>query len=204
VPFDGWTARALDAAVADAGLPPGAAARLFPGGLAQVAEQVSDWADRRMLARLAVLDGASMRMRERIATAVRARLEVLAPHREAVRRLLGYLALPGNVALSLRLTYRTVDAMWYAAGDRAADFSFYTKRALLAGVHGATTLFWLADRSEGFADTWAFLDRRIDDVMRIPKLRGRLEKSAGRLFRTPSAFRPPSASRTGEPRERRT
>jgi ubiquinone biosynthesis protein COQ9 len=148
-----------------------------------------------MLERLAAIDVGSLRVRERIAAAVRARLDILTPHREATRRLLGFLALPGNVALSLRLTYRTVDAMWYAAGDRATDFSFYTKRGLLAGVHGATGLFWLADRSEGLAETWAFLDRRIDDVMRIPKIRGRLEKAAGRLFKMPGAFRPAGPSR---------
>ena len=195
VAFDGWTPRALEAATTDIGLSPGAAARLFPGGLSQAAEHASDWADRQMLERLASIDVASLRVRERIAAAVRTRLEVLSPHREAVRRLLGFLALPGNVALSLRLTYRTVDAMWYAAGDRATDFSFYTKRALLAGVHGTTSLFWLADRSEGFAETWTFLDRRIDDVMQIPKIRGRLEKAAGRLFKVPSAFRPAGPSR---------
>ncbi len=187
VPFDGWTSRAVQAGAADVGL---SAARLFPGGAAQAAEHASDWADRQMQYRLAERDLASLRLRERIAAAVRARLEVLEPHREAVRRLIGFLALPGNVALALRLTYRTVDAMWYAAGDRATDFSFYTKRALLAGVQAATGLFWLADRSDGQAETWAFLDRRIDDVMQIPKIRGRLEKALGRLFKVPSAFRP--------------
>lgn len=187
VPFDGWTRRALQAGAADAGL---SAARLFPGGPVQAAEHASDWADRRMLRRLEGMDLASLRVRERIAAAVRARLDVLEPHREAVRRLMGYLALPGNVVLALRLTYRTVDAMWYLAGDRATDFSFYTKRALLAGVHGATGLFWLADRSEGLAETWAFLDRRIDDVMRIPQVRGRMEAALSRLFKMPAPMRP--------------
>lgn len=195
-PFDGWTPRALRAAAVGCDLGEDAVLRLFPGGLSQAAEHASDWADRRMLERLAEQDLADLRLRQRIAEAVRARLEVLAPYREGTRRLLGFLALPGHLALSLRLTYRTVDAMWYAAGDRASDFSFYTKRALLAGVHGATCLFWLADRSEGFAETWAFLDRRIDDVMRIPKIRGRLEAAAGRLFKGPGAWRPgPQARR---------
>ena len=192
VPFDGWTGRALQSGATDAGQ---SAACLFPGGPAQVAEHASDWADRQMLHRLEGTELASLRVRERIAAAVRSRLEVLEPHREAMRRLMGYLALPGNVALTLRLTYRTVDAMWYAAGDRATDFSFYTKRALLAGVHGATGLFWLADRSEGLAETWAFLDRRIDDVMQIPKVRGQLEQVAKRLFRMPASWRPTTRSK---------
>jgi ubiquinone biosynthesis protein COQ9 len=88
--------------------------------------------------------------------------------------------LPQNIALGLRLLYDTVGAIWYAAGDTATDFNFYTKRALLAGVYAATTLYWLEDRSPGIEDTLAFLDRRISDVMTIPRygkeLRERLER----------------------------
>src|SRR3546814_13076715 len=93
--------------------------------------------------------------------------------REAVRRAIGYLALPQNALLSTRLLYRTVDAMWYAAGDTATDWNFYSKRALLAAVYSSTLLYWLNDRSEGFVDTWGFLDRRIGDVLRIPREIGR-------------------------------
>jgi ubiquinone biosynthesis protein COQ9 len=88
--------------------------------------------------------------------------------------------------MGLILLYRTVDAIWYAAGDRSTDFNFYTKRGLLAAVHAATTLYWLDDRSEGGADTAAFLDRRLTEVMAIPKLRPRLEESLAWL---PNPFR---------------
>jgi ubiquinone biosynthesis protein COQ9 len=105
------------------------------------------------------------------------RLELLQPHREAVRRGIAFLALPANVALGTRLLYRTVDAIWYAAGDTATDYNFYTKRALLAGVYASTLLYWLDDASDGYADTWAFLDRRIADAMRIPQAVGRFGKA---------------------------
>ncbi len=111
----------------------------------------------------------------------RARLAVLDPHREAVRRALALLTLPHNLPLSLKLLYDTVDAMWYAAGDTATDFNFYTKRGLLAGVYAATTLYWLDDRSPGAADTHAFLDRRLGDVMAIPRYGARLRESLARL-----------------------
>lgn len=189
VAFDGWTRKALRAGVADAGLGPDMALRAFPDGIPELVDHFADWADRRMLAELERMDAGSMRIRDRIAAGVRARLEVLAAHREAVRRVLAFLALPPNAPLAARLLWRTVDAMWYAAGDNATDFNYYTKRGLLAAVYTSTTLCWLADSSEDFAATWAFLDRRIADVMKVPKVKARLKEAFGRLPRPPRLSR---------------
>lgn len=189
VAFDGWTRRALRRGVADLGLGPEMAGRAFPGGMAEVADHLADWADRRMLKKLPSRKLNAMRVRDRVAALVRARLEALAPHREAFRRYLSYVAMPQNAPLAARLTWRTVDAMWYAAGDEATDYNYYTKRALLASVQATTVLYWLSDDSDGFADTWAFLDRRITDVMRIPALTGRVKDALSRLPRPFRAFR---------------
>jgi ubiquinone biosynthesis protein COQ9 len=108
-------------------------------------------------------------------------------HREAVRRALGLLALPHNAPVAATTLWRTVDAIWYAAGDTATDFNYYTKRGLLAGVYSATVLYWLEDRSEGLADTWTFLDRRIGDVMRVPQALGAIRD---RLAAFPNPFKP--------------
>ena len=99
--------------------------------------------------------------------------------RDAARRALSMLALPLNAALGLKLLYRMVDAMWYAAGDTSVDFNFYTKRATLAGVYSATLLYWLNDRTEGGQGTWDFLDRRLDDVMRIEKIKSQVRAWPG-------------------------
>ena len=117
---------------------------------------------------------AGLKIRDRIKGAVRIRLERHAGEREAVRRALAVLSLPFNAGLALKLLYKTVDAMWYAAGDTSTDFNFYTKRATLAGVYSSTLLYWLNDRSPGSEATWAFLDRRIDDVMKIEKLKAQV------------------------------
>ena len=183
VAFDGWTSRALRAGVADAGLSPDMALRAFPDGIPELVDHFADWADRRMLAELERRGAAAMRIRDRIAAGVRARLEILAAHREAVRRSLAFLALPPNAPLAARLLWRTVDVMWYAAGDNATDFNYYTKRGLLAAVYTTTVLCWLVDSSEDFADTWAFLDRRIADVMKVPAYKARLKEAFGRLPR---------------------
>ena len=183
VAFDGWSRAALKAGVADAGLGPDMALRAFPGGIPDLVGHSADWADRRMLEELAKLDLAAMRVRDRVAAGVKARLQVLAPYREATRRALAYLALPPNVPMVARLTWRTVDAIWYAAGDEAADFNYYTKRGLLAPVYTATVLYWLSDQSEDSAATWAFLDRRLADVMKIPAFTARLKKMLSSLPR---------------------
>lgn len=175
VPFDGWSRRSLYAGARDAGFDAATARLLFPGGGDDLLDHLDDWADRRMLARLDELDLGTMRVRERVAAAVRARLEVLAPHREAVRRALAARTLPSNAVRASRNLWRTVDAMWSAAGDVGGGFGYYSKRGLLAAVCSSTLLFWLEDRSEGFRDTWAFLERRIDDVMRIGEVRSRVE-----------------------------
>jgi ubiquinone biosynthesis protein COQ9 len=181
VPFDGWTGAALAAGAKDVGLPQADVARLFPGGAADAIALFSAWADARMAEAMRAADIGQFRLHERVALGVRARLIALAPHREAARRAATFLALPPNAPLALKLLYRTIDAIWREAGDRSADFSFYTKRAILAGVYGATLLHWFDDRSENFAATWAFLDRRLADVGRLNAARERAGRIAARL-----------------------
>jgi ubiquinone biosynthesis protein COQ9 len=174
VAFDGWSRTALRAAARDLGVDPVLAFNAYPGGEAELIEAFSTWADHRMLDALAERDLATMKVRDRIAAAVRLRLEQVEPHREAVRRGLAFFALPPNAALGVKCLYRTVDAIWYAAGDRATDYNFYTKRLLLAGVYSSTLLVWLNDASAGHEETWAFLERRIAEVLKVG---GRLGKA---------------------------
>lgn len=186
VPFDGWSRGAIAAAAKRLGWDEADAAALFPRGPRDVVAGFSRWADQRMLAALAGQNLEAMTLRERIAAALGARLALLEPHREAVRRALALLALPQHAPLGLRLLYDTVDAVWRAAGDTATDFSFYTKRGLLAGVLAATTLYWLDDRSPGGAETQAFLDRRLGEIMALPRLGARWRR---RLEGLPDPFR---------------
>ena len=181
VVFDGWSRTALATGTRDAGFEPIMARRAFPGGPTELLEAFSADADRAMVAALSERDPAAMKVRERIATGVWLRLGFLAPHRQAVRQSLAFLALPGNAGLGLRLLYRRVDAIWSAAGDTATDYNFYTKRGLLAAVYGTTLLYCLHDRSEGFADTRGFHDRRIAEVMRVPAAMSRLRNLATAL-----------------------
>lgn len=187
VPFDGWTQKSLRAAAADAEVSPALAKLAFPDGIAGVIVFWSEEANRAMLAAYADQAGDDMRFRERITALVRARIAAVGAHREAVRRALTYLAQPQHGGKGLKCLYRTVDEMWYAAGDRSTDFNFYSKRLTLAGVYSSTLLFWLDDESEDSDATWAFLDRRIAGVMRIPQRRENLRRATD-LFPNPRRF----------------
>lgn len=181
VPFDGWSGAALRAAARRCGITSEEARALFPGGAADLVAAFSRWADQHMLDRFEALPLTDTRISDRIARAIATRFEIVVPWREAVRRALTVLALPYNAPLALRLVYDTVDAIWYAAGDAATDFSFYTKRMTLAGIYSAAVLYWLEDRSEGFTDTRAFVDRRLAGVARFGRLRRDIETVAERL-----------------------
>lgn len=181
VPFDGWSKDALVRGAADVDMLPADIDILFPGGSRSA---VCHWlllADRLMLEDVAGTDLSSLRIRDKITLLVRTRLERWTPHREAVRRALALSVLPGYAEDGLQSGYATVDAMWRVAGDKATDYNFYTKRGLLAAVYTSTLLVWLDDRSEGCCESWAFLDRRIADVMKVPKYQARIKDVLSRL-----------------------
>jgi ubiquinone biosynthesis protein COQ9 len=168
VPFEGWSAATLRLAARDSGVDPGVAAALFPRGAVDLALAFHLRGDARMIARLKAEDLSALRFRDRIARAVRLRLEVV-EDREAVRRGVTLFALPHHAGDGAKAIWGTADAIWTALGDTAQDLNWYTKRATLSGVYGATVLYWLGDDSTGHQATWEFLDRRIGDVMQIEK-----------------------------------
>jgi ubiquinone biosynthesis protein COQ9 len=179
VPFDGWTSRGLRTALRSIGAEPEDADMLFPGGAADMVGAYCDLADRRMAEEAATRDMTQMRVPTRVRTVLAIRFEQNRPHKEAVRRAFAVLALPANARLAVLTAARTVDAVWHAAGDTSADFSWYTKRAILAGVYGATLLFWLADQSEDDAATLAFLDRSLARAGSVGKARARVRQALG-------------------------
>ena len=186
VAFDGWGWAAAEAAARRLDVPADRTRIAFPGG---ASDMVAAWialSDETMLAALRREGVDRMKIRDRIRRAVEIRLEQAAPHNEAVIAASRILALPQNALMSVRTLWRTVDAMWRAAGDTATDYNHYTKRAILSGVYSATLLYWMQDDSEDFTETRAFLSRRIDNVMQFEKSKARVLKARGR---TPSLVR---------------
>jgi len=182
--FDGWSDAALAMAAEALGVPAARARLAFPGGSVEMIDAWFDSVDRAMLAAFPPERIAAMKIRERIRDLVLFRLEAMRPHREALRRALAILALPQNVAAAARLAWRAADRIWRLAGDTATDFNHYSKRAILVGVYGSTSLIFLDDSHEDLADTRAFLNRRIDGVMRFEKF-----KASWRGTRMPSLSR---------------
>ena len=167
--FDGWTGKAVETAAAQAGIDLAQAKLAFPKDPAHMVDAYIQGVDAAMEAHFTPERIAALKVRERIRALIWHRLEIMAPAREAVRTGLSILAMPQNIPNAMKAGWRTADLMWRLAGDTATDYNHYTKRIILSGVYGSTLLAWLDDRSEGWAETGAFLDRRLAGVMRFEK-----------------------------------
>ena len=197
VPFDGWSQAALEAAVTDTGIEPALARALYPRGGVDLALAYHRRGDAEMLAGLTARAGEDLRLRDRVALAVRLRLEAADP--ELARRASALFALPPYAPDGMRAVWSTADAIWTALGDASEDGNWYSKRMILTGVYSSTMLYWLGDQSPGHQASWDFLERRIDEVMQFEKLKAKVEKDPvlSRLFALPlaamSAIRKPGA-----------
>ncbi|MEA3062368.1 MAG: ubiquinone biosynthesis protein [Sphingomonadales bacterium] len=179
--FDGWGDKALAMAAAELGVPAPRARLCFPGGAAEMIDAWFDSIDRAMAEAFPLERIEAMKVRDRIRELVMFRIERIDANKEALRRALAVLAQPQNLALAARLGWRAADRMWRIAGDRATDFNHYSKRVILMGVYGSTQLVYMDDDSDGLAATRAFLNRRIDDVMRFEKAKAQWRGNRDRL-----------------------
>ncbi|WP_420569321.1 COQ9 family protein [Thalassovita sp.] len=204
VAFDGWSAETFQAAVTDTGTSMALARAICPRGAADLAVAYHQRGDRQMVERFKALDSTQMRYSEKVAALVRCRIEA-ADDKEAVRRGTTLFALPQHAPEGARLIWNTCDLIWNTLGDSSDDVNWYTKRATLSGVYGSTVLFWLGDDSLDNQDTWEFLDRRIDDVMRFEKFKAgvRNNKALSALLAGPMAVlsqvKPPASARDDLP-----
>lgn len=199
VPFDGWSEAALEAGARDAGVSREELRAQFPRGAVDAALAWHYRSDDRLAARMAEADLSGLRYRDKVALAVRTRLELA--DRELVRKGMALFALPAHAADGTAALWHTASAIWEALGDTSRDVNWYTKRMTLSAVWSATVLYWLGDESEGNEATWEFLDRRIDDVMRIEQAKAAFRKSGlGKLFRQGPGRLLDEIKAPGEPR----
>jgi len=203
VAFDGWDPAAFRQGAQDLGLDPELVAEYFPRGAVSMAMAFSDWADRQMAERYAAEETEALGVTAKVALAVRLRFDVIAPYEEAVRRSLRVMGQPLRAADGLTALHRTSDAVWNLIGDTSVDHNWYTKRMLLGGVISSTTLYWLNDRSPEKEKSWQFLDRRLNDVVKVGGRLGKAMKAAlslpdrlaGAAGRPSMPFRRPGAGR---------
>jgi len=173
VPFDGWSQATLGAAAQEVGIPAAQVADLLPRGAVDLAAAAHRLGDEAMAARLAATDLSGLRFSERVAFALRLRLEV-AGGREAVRRATALFALPHLAPTGAGLIWGTADSVWTALGDSSTDGNWYSKRAMLSAIWSATVLFWLGDDSDNARATSDFIDRRIGEVMAFEAAKAKL------------------------------
>ena len=178
-PFSGMNKSALLAAAQEIGLEEGQLSIIAPDYAISLIDYWFAQADAKMVEELSIRKG--LKIREKATFAVRARLEYLGKHKEALRRAIILLALPNNAPRALSIGYRMADAAWCAFGDTSTDFNYYTKRTMLLGVDVATSAYFLADDSDDHIDTWKFLDKRIENIMQIEKAKASFRKAREKL-----------------------
>lgn len=180
--FDGWNETAVEAAAVQEGVDTDLARLAFNDGPVDMIAAWFQSVDEHMAAGYSAEELGAMKIRERITSLVLARLEILEPDREGLRRALAILAAPPNVRRAAKMGWGAADKMWRLAGDTATDYNHYTKRTLLSAVYGSTISVFLDDESEDFAETRAFLDRRIENVMQFEKLKAKVTRRGGDRF----------------------
>ncbi|GAB5389574.1 MAG: COQ9 family protein [Alphaproteobacteria bacterium] len=186
IPFEGWTMTALERGAEDLGRSRFDAQRAFPNGVRQAIDHLADWADRQALSRIQA-DGAmdEMGFTQKVTFGARARLEALEPHKELMVRAIGGRLIPGHFSAGAKAVLRSADRIWDAVGDSSTDINWYTKRGLLATVIAATTIYWCRDTSPDHEQTWDYLDRRINDALRVGKAAGQARDMAARVTPQP-------------------
>jgi ubiquinone biosynthesis protein COQ9 len=169
--FDGWTPAAVIAAANEIGVDADVAALAVKGDAMTMIDAWIDGIDLELARRLPPEKLDAMKIRARITALLATRMEIMAPDREALRRAMAIMAMPQNLAKAAKIGWRSADRMWRLAGDTASDFNHYTKRMTLSAVYGSLLTVFVNDESEDFADSRAFLDRRIDNVMQFEKVK---------------------------------
>lgn len=186
VVFDGWTEQAVEQGAIEAGFEPGMAVRAFPNGVSDVLSHFADYINREMSRQLAEIDLEGMHLGKRLETAMRLRLEIEGPFKDAVQKAMSHYALPRNAPEGAKVIWKAVDEMWWACGDTSVDFNFYTKRASLGAVYSATMLYWMSDSSEGSEETLTFYRNRLSDTIKAIKVRkdiqGKVEEAVKKVF----------------------
>lgn len=181
VPFEGWSMAALEQGATSLAMSPTERLQTFPNGVDDALDCFMHTIDHKMAQSYAALTPQPAKIHEKIHAVAMCRFHASLPHREAMRKALAYYAVPLRVDKGLKRLYQTVDTMWRAVGDTPTDFSFYTKRAILAAIYSATLLFWLDDTSANLQETSDFLGRRLRDHFRMRQMKEKFLRACSKL-----------------------
>ena len=200
VAFDGWTSKTLRRAVDDTDLPIGAEQLYFPSGPLEMIEFWNAEMNAQAEAKMAKLDLANMRIRDKVSAGVLARLYAIGPHEEAARRAIARTALPDGISLGPKILWAASDTIWRAINDQSTDINYYTKRMTLSAVISTSLASWLADTDPQKRKARAFLDARIENVMQFE---GAKFKAKKRLSALPNPIEILGTLRYGTKRRKR-
>jgi ubiquinone biosynthesis protein COQ9 len=169
VAFEGWTDSLIQKISDELGLDPNYFSLVFRGGIKELVGYSVERANMKMLVQFQQLDISSMKVREKIYTIIKLRLESI--NKQVERRTLAYYSLPHNAATGLKNLWQIVDMMWYECGDISTDYNHYSKRMLLALVYSRTLCYYLNDETENNSATWEYLTQSINKVLKFGNIK---------------------------------
>ena len=140
---------------------------LFPGGIKEFVSELEKFYDS-----LLQTPKNHTRIRDRIKNLILQRICINdLIYKDLLLKLEDFYTTPSNCDLFLKTTWNTANSMWCVIGDESTDFNYYTKRTILSAVYKSTLCYYLRDHSENSQDTLEFLDKAIDKVMLIGKIK---------------------------------
>ena len=145
---------------------------LFPEGYLSLIQVYLDEINTKMTDESKKLNLIRFKVHERIRELCILRFKIMIKEKKIVCKTFLHLLLPNNYSFSLKNLYKTVDQIWYLAGDSSTDFNFYSKRAILASIYLTTILHFI--NNENLEETIILLNKQLKKVSKIPKIKERL------------------------------
>ena len=158
--YFGWNNEMLARVERSLKLSPGYCMMLFPNGIKGVVTAFEDFLDRQMEANCKLQ---SARVRDKITHAIITRLK----GKNKDTKLIEFYKRPSHLALFISNAWKTVDKIWYLAGDNSIDFNYYSKRALLFPIYKAALRHYATDFSDDSISTKTFVEKKLDAAIRF-------------------------------------
>jgi len=146
---------------------------LFPNGYTALLEFYLNELNAEMILSSKKINLIRMKTHQRIKALIMLRLNNLQKEKDLFKKTYFILALPKHSKIAVMSLYKTVDEMWFLAGDISTDFNFYSKRAILASIYSATILYWI--NNNNLKQTTKFLDNQLAKVSKIPEIKNKIK-----------------------------
>ena len=170
VSIDGWSENILVKLVSK-NIDRSELAYFFPNGYKDIFKFSLDEINNSLEITISKTNIINLPLNKRIKKILMTRIEILNKDKKFYNKTFNHLLLPQNTKILKKNLYKSVDTMWYLAGDNSTDFNFYTKRLILSGIYVSTLLIFFNKNIEEAENN---IDKSLKRIAKLPKLKERL------------------------------